>query len=104
MSSYCGKSLVTPTYLMSAGFELSAQSGTSPQCGGAVSTGCWQIPEDKPADIKYLGVTSDFPQYEDTADSMAYVAISTHTPWATPSNNAEFDVRIDVEVTTKPTW
>ena len=80
---------------LAAGFELLAKSGVAPECSATVTDGCWKIPEDKVADVKYVGVTSDFPQYGTAADSQAYIAISTNTPWNTPSNNAEFDVLID---------
>jgi subtilisin family serine protease len=84
-------------FSLAAGFELSAKSGVTPACSATVVDGCWRIPEDKAADVKYVGVTSDFPQYGTAADSQAYIAISTNTPWSTPASNAEFDVLIDTD-------
>jgi hypothetical protein len=84
-------------FSIGAGFELAATSGETPECSATVEDGCWRIPEDKAADVKYVGVTSDYPLYEDAADSMAYFAISSHQPYSTPSDQTFYQVEIDVD-------
>jgi subtilisin family serine protease len=82
-----------------AGFELQAKSGLVPQCGGDVTSGCVNFPDERSADLKYVGATSSAPQFEangdDPMDAEAYFAISTQGRWRTPASTQEFDVYLD---------
>jgi subtilisin family serine protease len=75
-----------------AGFELQAQSGAL--------TG---IPSDeKAADLKYVGTTSDAPQLASIGDDALndgeeYFAISTQGPWHTAASQNEYDIYIDAD-------
>lgn len=50
----------------------------------------------KHADLKYIGVMSDYPRVGNDALTSLYFAIATHTDWSTP-NEVEFDIFIDVD-------
>jgi subtilisin family serine protease len=82
-----------------AGFELQAKSGLSPQCSATVVSGCLRLPEERAADIKYIGTTSDAPALtaagEDPLNGLGYFAISTQGPWQTEATKQEFDIYID---------
>jgi subtilisin family serine protease len=89
-----------PTLVQSivAGFELQAKSGAL--------TG---IPSDeKAADLKYVGTTSDAPELASVGDNsldpncnpdgqcgLEYFAISTQGPWHTAATQNEYDIYID---------
>ncbi|HKC27043.1 MAG TPA: Ig-like domain repeat protein, partial [Jatrophihabitans sp.] len=88
------------TQALVAGFELTAKSGALPNCGMTRVTGCIAFPDEKAADIRYVGVTSDNYQLaqagvDATKDGSTYFAITTQGPWRTPSSSQEFDVFID---------
>jgi subtilisin family serine protease len=74
-----------------AGFELQA---TSPALTGIPS-------DEKAADLKYVGFTSNAPELASVGDNDAlndgevYFAISTHGPWATAASQNEYDIYID---------
>jgi hypothetical protein len=92
-----GKTLVQSTV---AGFELQATSGLVPNCSVAVMSGCVNFPDERQADLKYLGVTSDAPQLtrngqNPLTDGNAYFAISTQGAWRTPTGSVEYDIYID---------
>jgi hypothetical protein len=83
-----------------SGFELQATSGAAPACASPSSDGCIHIPDDRSADLKYVGFTSDAPFVQSLgddpiADGQAYFAITTQSPWRTPSGPQEFDILID---------
>lgn len=83
-----------------AGFELQARSGAAPQCSVTVLSGCVGFPDDRSADLKYVGVTSDAPQLrsigqDPTQDGMVYFSITTRGPWRTAASAQEFDIFID---------
>jgi subtilisin family serine protease len=82
--------------------ELQAVSGQSPVCSQARPFACLRIPEERSADIKYLGSTSDAPAFVDPMDGLAYFAIATHGPWQTEVSKQEFDVYIDSTGTGDP--
>ena len=82
---------------IAAGFELTAVDGQEPMCSLTVTSGCLHLDEERMADIAHVGVTSDYPVYEDAADSMAYFAVNAHGPWSTPASKIEFDLYIDVD-------
>jgi subtilisin family serine protease len=73
-----------------AGFEL---QDVSPALTGIPS-------DEKAADIKYVGSTSDAPQLDSIgddplADGEAYFAITTQGPWHTAASQNEYDIYID---------
>jgi hypothetical protein len=83
-----------------AGFELQATSGLVPNCSVTVKSGCVNFPDEREADIKYFGATSDAPQLEANgqnplSDGLAYFAVSTQAPWRTPAGSVEYDIFID---------
>src|SRR5262245_48917337 len=94
---------VGPTAVRSlvAGFELQAQSGALPNCGGALTTGCIHASDEKAADLKYVGTTSDAPELASIGDNDAlndgleYFAITTQGPWHTAVSQNEYDIYID---------
>lgn len=77
------------------GFELQARSGTAPACGGNVTVGCYRLPEDRSADLKYVGFTSDFPDFG--ADGRGYFAVTTQQPWTIPATKQLIQIDIDVD-------
>jgi len=84
-----------------AGFELQATSGALPNCGGPVTTGCIHAGDEKAADLKYVGTTSDAPELAAIGDNDAlndgevYFAISTQGLWHTAASQNEYDIWID---------
>lgn len=84
------------------GAELQATSGPAPPCSATVTTHCTDLPEDRAADLKYVGVTSDYPDHGSAAASRAYFAIATHGPSSIPADKATIQVDIDVDHDDKP--
>jgi subtilisin family serine protease len=83
-----------------AGFELQATSGVLPNCSLTVTSGCVNFSDQRAADLKYVGVTSDAAQVRSIggnpmADGLTYFAISTQGAWRTPAGIQEFDISID---------
>jgi subtilisin family serine protease len=83
-----------------AGFELQATSGLAPSCSGSVTSGCVNFPDERSADLKYLGATSDAPQLtangqDPLSDGLAYFSVTTQGPWRTAASAEEFDIYID---------
>ena len=92
-----GDTLVQSTV---AGFELQATSGLAPNCSVTVTAGCVNFPDEREADIRYVGATSDAPQLEANdqnplEDGLAYFAVSAQAPWRTPTGSMEYDIYID---------
>jgi subtilisin family serine protease len=90
-----------------AGFELQARSGAAPICSDLVTELCVQTPDDRAADIKYIGTTSDSPLVKslggDPIDNAeAYFAITSRGAWRTPAGPQEFDVFIDTNGDDEP--
>lgn len=94
---------------LASGFELQATSGALPNCTGSVTTGCIHAPDEKAADLKYVGTTSNAPELQSIGDSptnpncnpdfqcgLEYFAISTQGPWQTAASQNEYDIYIDV--------
>ncbi|MGI9196128.1 MAG: S8 family peptidase [Candidatus Nanopelagicales bacterium] len=83
--------------------QLVAESPALPECEPGISTGCWTTEDERSADIRYLGVTSDARvvaaagkdplSAEDGA--YAYVGVSSWAPWRTASDIASFLVYLD---------
>jgi hypothetical protein len=83
-----------------SGFELQATSGALPQCSGPGQSGCWNLPEQRAADLKYVGATSDAPQLSAVGDDPAedgevFFAVATQAPFRHAASQAEFDIYID---------
>ncbi len=84
-------------FSLAAGFELQASSGLAPQCGPEILTDCYRIAEERDADLRDVGYTSDYPLFNNPSDSLAYFAVSTQGPWSTPSDKATLEIAIDVD-------
>jgi subtilisin family serine protease len=83
-----------------SGFELQASSGRAPTCSDAVTRLCVHFADERAADLKYAGTTSDSPLVSalgfDPIDfGEAYFAIVTQGAWRTPVGPQEFDIVID---------
>jgi subtilisin family serine protease len=91
-----------------AGFELQATSGALPNCGGSLTTGCIHAGDERAADLKYVGTTSDAPEIESVGESplgsngLEYFALTMQGPWRTPASANEYDVYIDTNGDKKP--
>src|SRR5262249_14686205 len=61
-----------------------------------ITSGCIRLPEERSADLRYVGTTSDaVGQANPLATGLAYFAISTQGPWQTQASKQEFDIVID---------
>jgi subtilisin family serine protease len=87
-----------------AGFELQAKSPALPDCSNSITSGCIHASDEKAADLKYVGTTSDAPELtqlgDDPADELAgdgeeYFAITTQGPWHTAASQNEYDIYVD---------
>jgi hypothetical protein len=85
-----------------AGFELQASSGLAPSCSNRVTWGCVNFPDERSADLKYVGATSDQPQLASIGQNVltsnsgfAYFSVTTQGRWRTPASSQEFDIYID---------
>ena len=93
-----------------AGFELQAKSGALPNCSGSLTTGCIHAGDERAADLKYVGTTSNAPQLEALGRNplgsagLEYFAITTQGPWRTPASADEYDVYIDSTGDGKPDY
>ncbi|MFL5960154.1 MAG: S8 family serine peptidase [Gaiellaceae bacterium] len=99
-----------PTAITSlvAGFELQATSGALRGCSRSVTIGCIHAPDEKAADLKYVGTTSNAPEltaihkHPLRKRGLEYFAITTEGPWLTPASSNEFEVYIDSTGNRKP--
>jgi subtilisin family serine protease len=83
-----------------AGFELQAQSGPLPTCTSLLTSGCIHAADERAADLKYVGTTSDAPQLssigvDPLSDGLESFAITTQGPWHTAVSQNEYDIYID---------
>ena len=83
-----------------AGFELQRESQKLPRCFPPVTSNCITIPEERDADLKYVGATSDAPQLrsigdDPIGDGLTYIAVSNYAPWRTAMSMVEYDIYID---------
>ena len=91
-----------------AGFELQATSGALKSCKSATATGCVHAADEKAADLKYVGTTSNAPELTALHKKplgklgLEYFAITTQGPWRTPALSDEYDVTIDSTGNKKP--
>ncbi|HEY1563557.1 MAG TPA: S8 family serine peptidase [Gaiellaceae bacterium] len=91
-----------------AGFELQARSGTLHLCRSRAATGCIHANDEKAADLKYVGTTSNAPELTAIKKNplrkrgLEYFAITTQGPWRTPALSDEYDIYIDSTGNKKP--
>jgi subtilisin family serine protease len=84
-----------------SGFELQATSGLAPSCTSPGAQRCVHYADERAADLKYVGTTSDYPLIKSLgdptpfADAQAYFSITAQKPWRTAAGLQEFDVLID---------
>jgi hypothetical protein len=83
-----------------AGFELQARSAAAPVCTDAITTGCIHFADERMADLKYVGVTSDAPQLrsigvDPASNGLAYFALTTQGRFRTPVGTQQYLVWID---------
>jgi subtilisin family serine protease len=86
-----------------AGFELQLTSPKAPVCSVSVTTGCVHLADERSADLRYVGITSDAPQVRSLGNDplssdrpgFVYFAVSTQGAWRTPAATQEFDIYID---------
>jgi len=82
------------------GFELQVTSGLSPQCSANRVQSCVNLPEERSADLKNVGATSDAPLVSQAGgnpmtDALVFFAINTHGAWSTPASKQVFVIDID---------
>jgi subtilisin family serine protease len=73
-----------------SGYALAGTSGRLRACTPTVGEHCVAVPEDRGADLRHVGVTSDAPAVQalggdPIADSAMYFAVSSWGPWRTRS-------------------
>jgi hypothetical protein len=85
-----------------AGFELQAISGKVPHCGPGVRTGCVHFPDERMADLKYVGATSNAPQLRSIGQhplsspaGLAYFSLTTQGRFRTAVGTQQYLVYID---------
>ncbi|MFL6022802.1 MAG: S8 family serine peptidase [Marmoricola sp.] len=83
-----------------AGLELQGVSGLAPSCGGEVTDGCVNFPDERAADLKRFGATSNAPQLVSNGENAlsngsVYFAVNTQGRWRTAASSQEFDIYID---------
>ena len=97
---------VTSIVSIVSGFELQVVSAALPNCGGAVTSGCIHASDERAADLKYVGTTSNAPELQSIGDAplgcnadnqcgLEYFAITTQGPWHTAVSQNEYDIVID---------
>ena len=72
-----------------AAFELAAVSPAAPACTSPSDELCYTMPNERAADIRRVGVTTD--------DTLAYFALAVDKAWNTPAGNTEIDVYLDTD-------
>jgi subtilisin family serine protease len=82
------------------GFALAGTSGQLPACIKDLLEGCVSFPEERAADIKSFGVTTDAPAIlaaggDPFAEGFLYFGINSWGPWRTPAGFSDFEVLID---------
>jgi subtilisin family serine protease len=92
---------------LAAGLELQATSGKLPNCTSRVRVGCVHFGDERAADLKYVGTTSDSPQVRSLGGipshvGFSYFAVAVQGAWRDPSPQTEYDVLIDSNGDNKP--
>lgn len=99
VSRHAGKSSIQS---LVSGFELQANSPALPQCAPGATSGCWDIPDQRSADLKYVGATSDAPQLTSTGEDPlvegeAYFAIVDHGVARHPVSPGHVEIYVDTD-------
>ncbi len=76
-------------------FQLQATSPRIPDCSPSRVLDCLETPDDRGADLRYVGSASDWAGWVDPKDAVLTFGISTQGPWRTPASENEFDVYLD---------
>ena len=82
--------------------ELAATSPAMPACSTTVITGCIPYSDAKSADIKYVGVGSSAPLFDDPADGYLYFGVAGQGSWRTAASQTEYDVLVDINGDSEP--
>jgi subtilisin family serine protease len=90
-----------------SGFELQAVSGLAPSCAAPGDSGCVHFADERSADLKYVGTTSNAPQLNSiggdvSQDGLLYFSITTQGAWRTAASTQEFDVYLDTNGDNQP--
>ncbi|HSV39369.1 MAG TPA: S8 family serine peptidase [Nocardioidaceae bacterium] len=83
-------------------FELQGQSGLAPTCTDVVTTECVHNEQERMADLKYVGSTSEFFGSNKINDGLAYFAIATHGPWRTAASENSFSILMNTDNDAEP--
>ncbi|GAB2473088.1 S8 family serine peptidase [Jatrophihabitans fulvus] len=85
-----------------AGFGLQGTSGQLPTCTSAGQTACVHFPDERSADLRYVGATTSSPQLKSVGENpytsgngLAYFSVTTWGPWRTPAGFQDAEVYID---------
>ncbi len=78
-------------------FELAAKSGELPACSATLIADCIPFADVRSADLKYVGVGSSAPLYEEPTDGLLYFAVASQGAWRTAAGLTEFDVLLDLD-------
>ncbi|GAA2742355.1 S8 family serine peptidase [Terrabacter aerolatus] len=76
-------------------FQLQGVSPRLPTCSPSQVVSCVGTPDDRGADLRYVGAASDAPLVAGLDQATLSFGISTHGPWRTPASSTEFDVFLD---------
>jgi hypothetical protein len=97
--------------------QLQRTSAALPSCAATTSAACVPLPDDRSADLRYVGSTSDAPLYtENELDPLSWdpagdgslppatlsFGVSAYGPWRTPASYTEFDVMLDTNADGTP--
>jgi subtilisin family serine protease len=74
--------------------QLQGTSTKLPSCSATLVTGCIALTDDRSADLRYVGSSSDAPWFGPD-DAWLTFGVSSYGPWRTPASYTEFDVYLD---------
>ncbi|WP_238338174.1 S8 family serine peptidase [Pedococcus badiiscoriae] len=87
-------------------FQLQGTSPKIPSCSRTLVVDCIALPDDRSADLRYVGTGSDYPMFDpaqvDPTNDPRLISfgISSYGPWRTPASYTEFDVYLDTNPAT----
>jgi subtilisin family serine protease len=91
------------------GLERQATSGLARTCATPSAVRCVHNADERSADLKYVGFTSDAEQLRllgadplKDISAQSYISITTQRPWRSPVGAQEFDVLIDTNLDNVP--
>ncbi|MGO4602668.1 S8 family serine peptidase [Terrabacter sp. 2YAF2] len=76
-------------------FQLQGTSPAIVACSATQVLDCIDTPDDRGADLRYVGAGSDYFGWQDPQRATLSFGVSTHGPWRTPASSTEFDVFLD---------